>query len=536
MNTSIKKIKAQFTILVVFLFLFVVGMSFIVRDNPYFTGTYITGLAQYFKYRISYARSINETWLASVSHALKPGSIYTFSSSEAEAIPVLVYHGLLDKHDGSKINILVDEFKEQMFALKRAGYETIGMDDLYQFMRGEKKLFDKSFMITFDDGRKDSYYEADPILNALGYKAIMFVISDYSLRGESSYYLSREELRRMEESGRWEIESHTKNGHSEYDISPYGEKGHFFSNKLYIPNEDRLETEEEFTARVEDDLRGVKDDLENEVGVRIIGFAFPFGDFGKDSFNFRDAQEIVRKATDALYPLSFYQTDFRSKFTFNYFEETNSKKENFFIRRIDAGNPEWSADRLMALLESAHPKSLPYHDAFSRDNGWITAWSNFKIKDNGLIIKTGNEETGAAAILDGSFLWRDYVLRARVSSPRENGIYVWARFKDEHNWAGCNFGKNFVHVERAIQGEKRVIKGIRDNIEYPVGDFEVAMKAYGRNVECILNGEVIVRSSFLEEELSNGGIGFKTWDERENNSEVIIKEVHVEEIKSENND
>ena len=132
-----------------------------------------------------------------------------------------------------------------MFALKKAGWQTINMEDFYAFMQGEKQVPDKSFLLTFDDGRKDSYYPVDPILDALDYNAVMFVITKFSLEEKGgNYYLSDKELKRMYLSGRWEIQSHGKDDHDFYKINANGNEGHFLSNKLWLDNENRLETEE----------------------------------------------------------------------------------------------------------------------------------------------------------------------------------------------------------------------------------------------------------------------------------------------------
>src|SRR5207249_2641252 len=62
------------------------------------------------------------------------------SPDPAESIPVLLYHGILKKPDLSNINVTTENFKDQMFALKNAGYQTVTTDDLYKYMRGEIKL------------------------------------------------------------------------------------------------------------------------------------------------------------------------------------------------------------------------------------------------------------------------------------------------------------------------------------------------------------------------------------------------------------
>jgi peptidoglycan/xylan/chitin deacetylase (PgdA/CDA1 family) len=42
-------------------------------------------------------------------------------------------------------------------------------------MKGEKILPKKSFLLTFDDGRKDSFYPVDPVLKKLNYNAVILI-------------------------------------------------------------------------------------------------------------------------------------------------------------------------------------------------------------------------------------------------------------------------------------------------------------------------------------------------------------------------
>ena len=75
----------------------------------------------------------------------------------------------------------------------------------------------ESFLLTFDDGRKDSYYASQPLLEAFGFRATMYVITAKSLGDKSSvYYLSRQEVKKMKDSGHWDIQPHTRDGHDEY--------------------------------------------------------------------------------------------------------------------------------------------------------------------------------------------------------------------------------------------------------------------------------------------------------------------------------
>ena len=61
-----------------------------------------------------------------------------FSRGSTNSVPVLVYHGISPHENGNDITIR--QFEDHMLSLKKAGYQTVSLDDLYAFMRGEKQL------------------------------------------------------------------------------------------------------------------------------------------------------------------------------------------------------------------------------------------------------------------------------------------------------------------------------------------------------------------------------------------------------------
>lgn len=280
-----------------------------------------------------------------------PSFLYKVSSRgniidnrKAEFVPVLVYHGIIVKSDNA--NILVDNFRDQMFALKEAGYNAIGANDLQEFLKGEKQLPEKLFVLTFDDGRKDSYYPVDPILKALDYKAVMFVIVGHSIGNEerdSHFYLSEIELRKMIKSGRWDIESHGYKDHGFIEINREGDLGHFLSNKMWLSNKQRLETEDEFKNRISADLEKAKDILERELNIRVNGFAFPYGDYGHLLSNVSGAQNIIMDIAEKHYDMLFAQA-------WNKNENENRPNNGKMVKRISV-KPEWSAQDLLSEIE-----------------------------------------------------------------------------------------------------------------------------------------------------------------------------------------
>lgn len=477
-----------------------------------------------------YHASSYSALLRSLFSPIRPAGAVISTPMNAKSIPILTYHGILAHEDQSTVNMSVTTFKAQMYALKRAGYQTVTIDQLQRFMKGELQLPDRSFLLTFDDGRKDSYYPVDPILRALDYHAVMFVITSLSLNSElsSNYYLNAQELEVMAQSGRWDIQSHSRAGHWTYQIDGSGSKGNFFTNKLWLPKSNRLETNDEFNARVRDDLVGAKNDLEHQFNNQVVAFAFPFGDFGDDSINFPEAENILAQTVASIYPLSFYQTSlYGSRFTGNYHD--TQQNDTWFMKRMDA-HPDWSGDDIVRAVETSRTKQLPFTASFSEGDGWIRGWGSVELTLQGLKLVATNNQTGSVAILDGTREWKNYELKTTIEKRKGSSVYLYARFLDDYNFVGCNFGPQVLHIEQTKNGEKRVIKGVPNDKGVLTNELEIGIRVDERHVECLLNGSSVVTTDFLDASLDHGGVGVKSWDPEPENSEIIIKKLIVTQI------
>ena len=119
-------------------------------------------------------------------------------------VPVLNYHQINDeKH--SALTLHVDQFKEQMEYLHNHGYNTITLNQLYDYLQNGTELPDKPIVITFDDGYVDNYKHALPILKEYNMKATLFMISDAA---NTPGFVSTEQMREMEAAG-FDIQGHT---------------------------------------------------------------------------------------------------------------------------------------------------------------------------------------------------------------------------------------------------------------------------------------------------------------------------------------
>jgi hypothetical protein len=358
----------------------------------------------------------------------------------------------------------------------------------------------------------------------------MFIISGRSLDKEketSHFHLTKNELKRMLKSGRWDIEAHTKEGHGFIKVDEKGKVGHFMDNKLWLENEKRLETDKEFKDRIYKDIIGVKNDIERELKISPIAFAYPFGDFGQDSANFPEVKNIILDAVKSVYPMSFYQIWASGNPKVNY---PQLESDHIFVKRINV-EPQWSAEDLLTVLENSREKEIPYYDDFKKDNGWIRDWGQVNFSDDSIIIGAHASTTGSAVFLDGTYLWQNYILKADVYPVKGQTFSLMARYKDGKNYTMCSFSDTSLKIEQVLDEERKTLSEIKDNFKFIGRNRKVGIGVYDNTVNCYLDDKIAIKGYNLDKSLDRGGIGFKTWDPEVNNSELVVQNIYVKEIK-----
>ena len=196
------------------------------------------------------------------------------------AVPVLLYHGVNDRQD--HYSVTSRRFAEQMQMLRRAGFEAITIAQYVRFLQGvEENMPKRPILITFDDGRLDSYRGADKILAEAGLRATMFVIAGH-VEEDNPFYLDWGELRRMMKSGRWDVQEHAGLGHANVTYDSKGRTGPAYAYRRYTEG-NGLESFEEFKQRVRDDILWAKRTMTEQLpGFTPWSFAVPYGNYGHD--------------------------------------------------------------------------------------------------------------------------------------------------------------------------------------------------------------------------------------------------------------
>ena len=130
--------------------------------------------------------------------------------------PVLCYHKIDTRFELGFTQVDPRVFRRQVEALARAGYRTLGSGGLLERLASPGTAAGREVVVTFDDGYAGLARHAFPILADHGFRALVFVITDYVGR-ENSWdvqygwrrftHLAWEDLARWQERG-IEVHSH----------------------------------------------------------------------------------------------------------------------------------------------------------------------------------------------------------------------------------------------------------------------------------------------------------------------------------------
>ena len=123
-------------------------------------------------------------------------------------IPILVYHHIVkDKKEVKEewMQTPYSTFKKQINGLMKLGYKPISYQDLVDYKKGKKKIYKKSFLITFDDGYMSVYKYAYKYARQKHIPMTSFLINDKV--GEDGYY-TWQQAKEMNDSGIMSIYSH----------------------------------------------------------------------------------------------------------------------------------------------------------------------------------------------------------------------------------------------------------------------------------------------------------------------------------------
>jgi peptidoglycan/xylan/chitin deacetylase (PgdA/CDA1 family) len=169
-----------------------------------------------------------------------------------------MYHAFSEGEDRERFVMPARTFARQMRLLATLRYRVIPLAELAAALREGRPLPRRAVVLTIDDGYRDNYEVAFPVLRRRGFPADVFLVSerldagnDWDAEGDVAGRptLSREQVERMRESGiRFGAHTRTHRALTEAD-------------------------ETELAAQ----LRGSREDLEAALGESVETLTYPYG-------------------------------------------------------------------------------------------------------------------------------------------------------------------------------------------------------------------------------------------------------------------
>lgn len=169
-------------------------------------------------------------------------------------IPILMYHGIRNEvestHPYYATNTAPEVFARHMLFLRDNRYTAVSLEKALQSLSRNEDT--KYVVITFDDGFRDFYSAAYPILSEFGFLATVFLatglITDPRLQWKSADLMTWAEVRELQTLGI-----------------------RFGSHTVSHPELDRLDEKQ-----IEREVGESKQTLEDKLGAPVESFAYPY--------------------------------------------------------------------------------------------------------------------------------------------------------------------------------------------------------------------------------------------------------------------
>nr|HID58526.1 polysaccharide deacetylase family protein [Desulfobacterales bacterium] len=186
---------------------------------------------------------------------------FNFWRPNLTGLPILMYHMISDDVSEThlpKLRVSEKRFRSQMSCLASYGYQTITLSEWLDYRCGKRKIPTKAIVITFDDGYKNFYTTAWPVLNQYGFSAVVFLVTNCiggtnlwdRRKGEPEEpLLSEKEIKELAQQG---VE--------------FGSHSHYHED-LTMVSEPELHKDLTLSKRI----------LGEILGKDIISFSYPFG-------------------------------------------------------------------------------------------------------------------------------------------------------------------------------------------------------------------------------------------------------------------
>ena len=236
-------------IIILPILLFLCGCSLLSRNEIGLAKNFLSGISfipKKFEKTPLATEFIQPTTMTSeATSSMDDGYIFVHNGPGKVIVPILLYHHILEGKSPNPYSVSAGNFQEQLSYLKEYEYHTISLSQLIQAITVGADLPEKSIILTFDDGNKNVYLNAFPLMKEFGFIGEVYIIAN---RIDAEGFLTRKQIMELLSSG-WEIGSH---GMKHIDL---------------VLNPEALR----------DEIGTSKKKIEDMLDIKLTSFAYPYG-------------------------------------------------------------------------------------------------------------------------------------------------------------------------------------------------------------------------------------------------------------------
>ena len=155
-------------------------------------------------------------------------------------------------------SVNIEEFRQHLTYLRDNGFTVLRLEEIIATLRSGGTLADRSVAITFDDGYRNNYEAAYPLLREFGWPFTLFISADL-VGSNDDLYLNWEQIREMAANGA--------------TIANHG------ITHLYLLARSPGEDDSAWLQRIEHELVTAEDEIKAETGQSHKLFAYPYGEY-----------------------------------------------------------------------------------------------------------------------------------------------------------------------------------------------------------------------------------------------------------------
>lgn len=198
--------------------------------------------------------------------ALSVSAVAVAQEQPAGAVILMYHHVSTTTPRVTSVN--ADEFRAHLNYLRDNDFTVLPLENIVAALRDGSPLPDRAAAITFDDGYRNNYDTAYPMLREFGYPFTLFISSGL-VGSNANLYLNWEQIREMAANG-----------------ATIGNHG---ISHLYLLARETGEDEAAWLQRIEHEIVTAEDKIKTETGQDLKLFAYPYGEYD------RRIQDLVKK-------------------------------------------------------------------------------------------------------------------------------------------------------------------------------------------------------------------------------------------------